>query len=236
MMERFQARMFNRKASNPKNRPDHILEVLNLLFVEQERSIFQVGDELRQNSGLVKTCGFHLEAVASPKTPQALACGSSESGQTIADIGAGGGYFSLRFARAVGENGRVYAVDTNPKFLRFIEEQARENGCANVETILAAEGEHGLPDRSLDLVFMRNVCHHIEHRPSYFVELRKKLNPTGKIAIVEYKPGGRISFHKMFGHYVPEEVVVKEMESSGYRLCETYSFLPEESFTVYSLE
>jgi ubiquinone/menaquinone biosynthesis C-methylase UbiE len=180
--------MFNRKASNPKNRPNQILEVLNL-----------------------------------------------QSGQKIADIGAGGGYFSLRFARAVGEDGRVYAVDTSPKFLRFIEEQARENGCANVETILAAEGELGLPERSLDLVFMRNVCHHIEHRPSYFVELRKKLNPTGKVAIIEYKPGGRISFHKMFGHYVPEEVVAKEMESSGYRLRETYNFLPEQSFTVYSL-
>jgi len=48
------------------------------LGLERERSFFQVGDESRQNSGLVKTCGFHLEAVASPKTPQALACGSSE--------------------------------------------------------------------------------------------------------------------------------------------------------------
>jgi len=76
-LESLKAKMFNRAASNPKNKPDEILNVL----------------KLRQ-------------------------------GQVVADIGAGGGYFSLRFAEIAGKNGRVFAVDTNQKFLGYIKNEA----------------------------------------------------------------------------------------------------------------
>jgi ubiquinone/menaquinone biosynthesis C-methylase UbiE len=189
MIERFQARMFNRKASDPKNRPDRILEVLKL-----------------------------------------------QLGQSIADIGAGGGYFSLRFARAVGEEGHVYAVDTDPKFLKFIEEQARGNGCANVETILVGEDELELPERDLDMVFMRNVCHHLHDRAKYFANLRRTLKTSGRVAIIDYHPGGRISLHRAFGHSVSWRAIEEEMRKSGYRLREFHNFLTEQSFTIYSAE
>jgi ubiquinone/menaquinone biosynthesis C-methylase UbiE len=189
MIERSQARMFNRKASHLKNRPDRILEILKL-----------------------------------------------QSGQKIADIGAGGGYFSLRFAQAVGAAGRVYAVDTNAKFLEFIEEQARESGYTNVKTILAGEDRLELPERGLDMVFMRNVCHHLHDRTGYFVNVRRTLKPSGRVAIIEYHPGRGFSLHRAFGHYVPDGVIVEEMRESGYRLREFHNFLPEQSFTIYSLE
>jgi len=189
MRERFQARMFNRKASSPKNRPDGILEVIKL--------------QLRQR---------------------------------IADIGAGGGYFSLRFARAVGEDGRVYAVDTNPNFLKFVEEQARENGYANVETILVGEDGLELPERDLDMVFMRNMCHHLHDRARYFANIRRTLKTSGRVAIIEYHSGGRFSLHRAFGHCVPWRVIEEEMRKSGYRLREFHNFLPEQSFTIYSAE
>jgi len=189
MMERYQARMFNRKASDPKNRPDRVLEVLKL-----------------------------------------------QSGQRIADIGAGGGYFSLRFARAVGEDGHVYAVDTNQDFLKFIEEQARENGYANVETILVCEDWLKLPKRDLDTVFMRNVCHHLHDRAKYFANLTGMLKTGGRVAIIEYHQSGRFSLHRAFGHSVPWRVIEEEMRKSGYRLREFHNFLPERWFTIYSVE
>ena len=189
MIERFQARMFNLKASDPKNRPDRILEVLKL-----------------------------------------------QLGQRIADIGAGGGYFSLRFARTVGEDGRIYAVDTDPKFLKFIEEQARENGCGNVETMPVGEDELELPERDLDMVFMRNVCHHLQDRAKYFANLGGMLKTSGRVAIIEYHPGGRFNLHRAFGHSVPWRVIEEEMRKSGYRLRELHNFLPEQWFTIYSLE
>jgi len=183
----FQSKMFNRKASDPKNKPDQILKALAL--------------QPRQN---------------------------------VADIGAGGGYFSLRFAEALGREGHVFAVDTNPDFLEFIKESAKERGLDNVETVLATEDGMTLPE-SVDLIFMRNVCHHISNRVEYFTKLKEKLKPEGRIAIIEYKRGGGFSFHRMFGHFVPKEIIVAEMNKAGYRLKEDFDFLPEQSFIIFSL-
>lgn len=180
------ARMFNRKASDPKNKPDQILESLSL-----------------------------------------------QQGQTIADIGAGGGYFSLRFANEVGSKGRVYAVDTNAEFLEFVNKRADEKGLTNVKTILATQ-DNPLPEKSLDLVFMRNVTHHLTNRVEYFKKLKRVLKPKGKVAIIEYRRGGGFfSFHRIFGHYVPKETLMQEMVEAGYRLEKDFDFLPEQSFTIF---
>jgi arsenite methyltransferase len=183
----FQAKMFDRKASDPKNKPDQILEALAL-----------------------------------------------QLGQNVADIGAGGGYFSLRFAEAVGRDGHVFAVDTNSDFLEFIEERAKEKRLDNVKTVLATQDGLTLPE-SVNLIFMRNVCHHIPNRVEYFTKLEEKLKPEGRIAIIEYKRAGGFSFHRMFGHFVPKELIVAEMNKAGYRLKEDFDFLPEQSFTIFSL-
>lgn len=186
-MMKLKAKMFNRGASDPKNKPDQILEAL----------------ELRQ-------------------------------GQKVADIGAGGGYFCLRFAETVGRKGKVYAVDTNPNFLKFIENSAKERGLGNVKTILVAGGDLALPEGSLDLVFMRNVCHHLTNRVEYFKKLRRFLKPEGRVAIVEYKRVKPFSFRGAFGHYVPQEIIVEEMEKAGYRVKQEFDFLSEQSFTIFS--
>jgi len=188
-MKNVKARMFNRKASNPKNKPDQILEVLAL-----------------------------------------------QPGQNIADIGAGGGYFSLRFADAVGREGKVYAVDTNPEFLEFIRNNAREKGLNNVETILATEDSLTLPEKSLDLVFVRNVYHHLPNRVGYFRNLTGLLKPEGKIVIIEYKRSGPFSFRRIFGHYVPSKKIIEGMDKAGYGLHKEFDFLPQQSFTIFSLK
>ena len=182
-----QAKMFNRKASNPKNKPDQILETLAL-----------------------------------------------EPGQDVADIGAGGGYFSLRFAELVGKDGKVFAVDTNSEFLEFIKKNCREKGLNNVKTILVIENRLTLPE-NVDLVFMRNVCHHIPNRLEYFRNLKDLLKAGGRITIVEYRSAKRLSFRGMFGHYVPKEAIIREMNEVGYQLQEDLDFLPEQSFTIFSL-
>jgi len=179
--------MFNRKASDPKNKPDQILKILAL-----------------------------------------------HRGQNVADIGAGGGYFSLRFAKAVGEKGRVFAVDTNPRFLEFIRDGAKQKALDNVETIHVARDRLTLPRGSLDLVFMRNVTHHLPNRVEYFRKLKSLLKPEGRIAIIEYKSARRFSFRGMFGHYVPREILVNEMKEAGYRLVKDLDFLPEQSFMIYA--
>ena len=185
-MRSLKAKMLNRKASDPKNKPDQVIEAIGL-----------------------------------------------KSGQTIADIGVGGGYFSLIFADIVGEKGKVYAVDTNRSFLESIKNTAKEKELNNIITLLA-EDKLDLQEKSLDLIFMRNVTHHISNRVKYFQDLKKFLKFDGKIAIIEYKKGKLFTFRGMFGHYVPKETIIQEMKEAGYALEKEFDFLPEQHFTIYS--
>ena len=170
------------------------------------------------------------------KPDQILETLALRPGQNVADIGAGGGYFSLRFADAVGRKGKVYAVDVNPGFLEFVKDSATKKGVNNVETILAAEDRVTLPKKTLNLIFVRNAYHHLPSRAEYFRNLKGLLKPGGRVAIVEYKRGGRFNFRRIFGHYVPKENIVKEMEEAGYRLKSDINLLLKQSFTIFSSE
>jgi len=155
-----------------------------------------------------------------------------KSGQNIADIGAGGGYFSLRFAEIVGEAGKVYAADTNLDFLQFIKDSAKEKGLNNIITLLVKD-KLNLPEHSIDFIFMRNVTHHLSNRVEYFKNLRKYLKPEGRIVIIDYKKGKIFSFHGLFGHYVSKEKLIQEMKEAGYSLVQEFDFLLEQHFTIY---
>jgi arsenite methyltransferase len=100
--------------------------------------------------------------------------------------------------------------------------------------VLATKDSAALPERRLSLIFMRNVCHHLADRPEYFRKLKVALKPDGRIAIIEYKSGGRFSFRRMFDHYILKETIIKEMEEAGYQLEKDLDFLPEQSFTMFS--
>jgi arsenite methyltransferase len=180
----FEAKMFNRRASDPRYQPDKIMDALAL----QRR-------------------------------------------QVVADIGSGGGYFSLRFAHAVGKEGRVYAVDTNPKLLAFVRQSAIDKGLDNVETRLIEGDDLPLPQKTFDLIFLRNVCHHLSHRVKYFTNIQNVLKPEGKIAIIEYTRSG--VFRRLFQHYVPQETIITEMNEAGYQMQNAFNFLPDQSFTIF---
>jgi ubiquinone/menaquinone biosynthesis C-methylase UbiE len=151
-----------------------------------------------------------------------------KKGQNIADIGAGGGYFALRFAELVGE-GRVYAVDVNPEFLEFVKKAAEEKGLSNLVTVFYDGKKLNLPEL-LDFIFMRNVTHHISNRVEYFKKLKKFLKKDGKVIIIEYKKKRFSPFHS---HYVAKEVIIKEMEESNYLLEKDFDFLPKQHFTIW---
>jgi len=157
-------------------------------------------------------------------------------GQKVADIGAGGGYFALRFAAVVGAEGLVFAVDTNPVFLEFIQARAKDQGLSNIETIIATKEIGTLPRNSVDLIFMRNVCHHIQKRVEYFRKLRDSLRIDGRIAIIEYRRSGGFSFHRLLGHYVSKEKITVEMKEAGFQLEKDLDFLPDQSFTIHSVK
>jgi len=155
-----------------------------------------------------------------------------QPGARIADIGSGGGYFTFRFAAAVGPQGRVYAADVDTSLNDYVRGRAREEAQENIEVVLAKYDDPSLPVEGVDLIFLSNTYHHIDDRPSYFANAKKYLRDDGRIAIIEFD--GRGWFQTLFGHYTPGEVIKEEMEAAGYRLTQEFDFLSKQSFLVFS--
>lgn len=154
-----------------------------------------------------------------------------EPGMSVADIGAGGGYFSFRIAEAVGPEGMVYAVDVDEDMTSYLEELAAENGHANVKVILGEFADPLLPDGGIDLIFTSNTYHHIDGRIEYFRKLKEDLRPGGRIAILELR--GESWFSRTFGHFTDRETIVEELTEAGYEEIESHDFIERQSFTVF---
>ncbi len=156
------------------------------------------------------------------------------SGQKVADIGSGGGYFALRFAQIVGKSGKVYAIDTDKKLLDYVRRQGAATGLPNLRAVPADDFSSSVPPGSLNLVFVRNVYHHLDDPVGYFTEMRKYLKPEGKVAIIDYKgdtPG--FSFYKLFKHSVSPKEVAEDMAGAGYVLERSFDYLPEQYFLEF---
>jgi ubiquinone/menaquinone biosynthesis C-methylase UbiE len=155
-------------------------------------------------------------------------------GESVADIGAGGGYFTLEFARRVGPKGKVYAVDIRLKTLDFIRNQAVKAGLANVVPVLVRSDDFLLPDGGIDLVFLRNVYHHLDRPVSYFQKLRPHLRKSGRVAVIDYKKG--MNWISLLGHSVNREQLIQNMKMAGYRMVRSYDILRAQSFHVFQAE
>lgn len=152
-------------------------------------------------------------------------------GDQVADLGAGGGYFTFRLAKAVGPAGHVYAVDVDEGLTKYIAERAHDDGFDNVSVILAKYDDPLLATDSVDLIFTSNTYHHIEDRVAYFRNARKDLRPGGRVAIVEL--AGKGWFDSWFGHWTSSATIREEMEAAGYHLQHEFTFLPRQFFLVF---
>ena len=178
---------------------------------------------------------FNQKAAADKSKPaEVLQALQITPGQRIADLGAGGGYFTLRFAEETGAQGKVFAMDTEEKYLDFIKMQAAEKNLNNIEYIKLPENEADLPNDFFDLIFIRNVYHHLKDRTKLMRKYGKKLKVNGRLAIIEYRHGGLFNFKHPLGHNVPKEKIVQELTLAGLQKTEDYDFLPEQSFTVFT--
>ncbi len=108
-------------------------------------------------------------------------------GMRVADIGAGTGLFTREFARAVGAEGKVYAVDISQSFLDYIAKRAQEDGQAGqIQTILGGQDQTNLPNRELDLVFICDTYHHFENPTAMLRSIRRSLKPGGRLVVIDF--------------------------------------------------
>ena len=161
---------------------------------------------------------------------------SIKEGESILDIGSGGGFFSLLFAEKVGKNGMVYASDTNKEFLDYIEETKSSRGLSNIKTVYISKEIPEISGECIDLIFMRNVYHHLKDRVEYFSKIKKVLKPKGRVAIIDYIGNKGFSFHRMMGHSTSKETMVEDLESSGFKLIKDANILPEQNFLIFQLK
>jgi cyclopropane fatty-acyl-phospholipid synthase-like methyltransferase len=155
-----------------------------------------------------------------------------KSGQNIADIGAGSGYFSVRFARKVGAAGKVYAVDIDRDMLVYIEQRARQENLRNIQTILADPHDPRLAPSSVDLIFICATLHHITDRAKYYPLLAKALRPGGRVVNIDFEkrplPVGPTLEMK-----IARQDVLSEFAAAGFHLAGEFGFLPYQYFLVF---
>ena len=152
-------------------------------------------------------------------------------GARVADLGAGGGYFTWYLAGAVGSQGTVYAVEINETALGIIKKEMTSRGITNVVPVHAKSGDAKLPE-PVDLVFTCDTYHHMDDRITYFRFLIQYLKPAGQVAILEFHPHG--FFSGLLGHGTAKETVRREMESAGYRLSANFVLIEDQHFQVFS--
>jgi arsenite methyltransferase len=154
---------------------------------------------------------------------------------TIADIGAGSGYFTRKFVWAVQDKGMVYAIDTEPAMLKYNEEMVEHlHTPYNAKFVVAKPDDPMLPAKSVDLIFLCNTYHHLENRTEYFKRASASLKPNGRVAIIDFyhdERSGEVGFPKE--HLVPKEKVIQEMADAGYKLNKEHTFLQRQYFLEF---
>ena len=155
------------------------------------------------------------------------------AGEVVADIGAGSGYFTMRLARAVGEAGRVYAVDISPDMVRHLNHRLRDAGVHNVVTVLCDPDDPLLPDASVDRFLIVDTWHHIEGQPKYLGLLKRMLKPGGQVVHIDFQKRD-LPVGPPVGMKIARDDLVTQMETAGFRLTAEHGFLPYQYFLVFA--
>ena len=152
-----------------------------------------------------------------------------KKGEVVADIGAGSGYFTMRLARAVGPQGKVYAVDIVAKALDFIERQARKEQLSNIELIVSRKDDPLLPPSSVDVAFFCETIHEIDDRVPFYRKVRAAMKKAARMVLIDSAPVNGAAE----GRQVSRATAVHEAEAAGFRLIREEKFLPEQYFLIF---
>lgn len=153
-------------------------------------------------------------------------------GQTIADLGAGSGYYSFRIAPLVGPTGKVLAIDIEPAMLEVIAQRASRERIANVAAVRASARDPNLTPGSVDLLFMVDVYHELEYPYEVMTQVRAALKPAGRVALIEYRAEDpQVAIKPV--HKMSERQVRRELEAAGFRHLKTVRTLPLQHLIVF---
>lgn len=154
-----------------------------------------------------------------------------QANSTVADIGAGSGYYSFRIARRVPQ-GKVYAVEVQDEFITSLESRARKEGATNVTVVKGDERSPNLPDTSVDLAIMVDVYHELAYPKEMLQALHKALRKDGRLLLLEYRAEDpSIPIKEL--HKLSVAQAKRELAANGFVLEEKRDFLPIQHYLLF---
>jgi SAM-dependent methyltransferase len=172
------------------------------------------------------------ERVDEEQPERVLAALELKSGMTVADVGAGSGYYAWRMAERVGAGGSVYAVDIQPEMIEILKRHMSLRGVANVKAVLGSATDPHLPEGRLDLVLMVDVYHEFEYPYEMLAAIVQALKPGGRLAFVEFRGNDPEVPIKPL-HTMTEAQVRKEAALHPLEWLKTVSDLPMQQVVVF---
>ncbi len=171
------------------------------------------------------------ERVAEENPDGAIDALNLKPGMTIADLGSGVGYMTLRMAKRVGPTGKIYGVDLQPGMLAELEKNAKANSVTNVVPILGELADPKLPAGQIDLILMVDVYHEVSQPQAMLRKIRQALKPDGRLVLLEYRaedPSIPINPE----HKMTVDQVRREIEPEGFRLLDPIETLPRQHLLI----
>jgi arsenite methyltransferase len=151
-------------------------------------------------------------------------------GMRVADLGAGTGVFTVPIAKAVGDEGKVYAIDVDSGLLAIVDSKVKAEGVTNVATVAAGATDPRLPE-PVDLLFLCDTLHHLPNQGSYVRQFAKLLRPGGRVVVIEFAEGHWPAGHEEFT--ITPAQVDGWMQAAGFRRTARHTFLETNFFHVY---
>jgi SAM-dependent methyltransferase len=154
--------------------------------------------------------------------------------EVLADVGAGSGYFTFRFAAALPQ-GRVVATDIEPEMIRYIHHKAITEGIRNVEPVLASADDPKVP-ATADIVFVCDVLHHVSDRAAWLKQLHAQMKAGAHLILVEFREGD-LPEGPAAAVKIPREQMLRLVYAAGFTLIgEEKDLLPYQTFLVFCKE
>lgn len=152
-------------------------------------------------------------------------------GMTVADVGAGTGYMSLKLAKRVGPTGKVYAEDVQAEMLRQVRTNAAKANAANVVAVQGSFTDPMLPKGQMDLVLLVDVYHEFSEPQKMLRGIRASLKPDGRLVLLEYrKEDPKIPIREEHKMTVAE--VKTELEAEGFKISQVIETLPRQHILI----
>jgi predicted methyltransferase len=177
--------------------------------------------------------------IAENHVPKLVEVLQLKPGMTVADVGAGGGAFTVVLGTWIGD-GKVYATDIGQRQLRDIRAYVEKEGLKNVTVLEGAAASTNLPDSCCDAIFMRDVYHHVTEVDAFNKSLYASVKPGGRLAIIDFPP---MPGSKVFpgvpanrgGHGIRPNLIEEELEAAGFTHVSTTENWPRDEKTTLFL-